>query len=234
MKKISLLLFSLLFSVNTTSAGDNIDAAVKDICDCGYPPSGQCINALAEKYPEINQRRDLQDLVMSKAQKTCGPGNSDIGKAIQDLTGNPNLNLSALTGGISDALEGIAGAVAVTTDCSTQSFNVDIPDDWQCRKQKKGAYDVSLYNQGNKINVSLGVNQGKTSCSVLPVCSSEDFVLSENFDTTLFKNPMAGTYEYSGAYKKDNSFKLTITSPEKPTEAQIGQIAEILNSFESR
>ena len=232
MKKISFLMIYMFFLPNVSIATSNIDAAVADICKCDFPPSEQCMDRLAKKYPEINKREALQDLVMEKAEKKCGVGSDNAKSFIQDLVGNQNSGLSALLGSSVEVLNGSNSVVSSTEDCSTESFKVTVPKNWQCRRLDKNAYDVTVYNQG--IDVSLGTNQGNTSCSFIPICTSENFKLSDNFDSTLFKNPLAGTYEYAGTYKNDSNFKLTITSNTKPTKAQLRQITEIMDSFEKR
>jgi hypothetical protein len=119
-------------------------------------------------------------------------------------------------------------------DCSTSSFSVVIPKGWKCRKMGANPQDVTLYAYDNKLNVSLGKNQGQTSCSVIPVCKSVKRELSNKFESTLFTNPMIGSHEYSGHYKKDNKFKLTITSNTQPTSAQLDEVKYILESFKKR
>ncbi len=236
MKKILLFLFYVFFLPNVSIAASNVDAAVKDICECGFPPSGQCMKGLEKKYPEINNRPDLQKIVMNRAQTECviGAKSNSAEDSIQNLVGNQNLDLSKLLGGSAEALDGINQVVEVTNDCSTESFTFSIPEGWSCRKERKDPTDVTAFNKGNKINVSLGPAQGRTSCSVIPVCSSEAFKLSDNFDSTLYKNPLAGSFEYAGTYKKDSQFKLTITSNTEPSKVQLGQISEILDSFKKR
>jgi hypothetical protein len=79
--------------------------------------------------------------------------------------------------------------------------------------------------------VTLGKSQGQTSCSVIPICNSGAYELAAGFESMQFTNPMIGTHEYSGFYKKDNSFKLTITSNTKPSAKQLAEIKAILDSF---
>lgn len=221
-------------------AADDIEAAAEDICKCGYPPSSRCLDDLAKAYPQINESSELQNEVMSKAQKKCGMGSSGLpqngantrGDSIPEMVGNEELDVSTLPKGIAEALSGINEVVSSTEDCSTQSFRVTIPNDWQCRKQDNNAQDVTLYTNGNKLNVTLGKNQGRTSCSVIPICTSENIELSNKFETKVYTNPMAGTYEYAGLFKDDGTFKITITSTTKPTPAQLDQIEAILDSFE--
>jgi hypothetical protein len=105
---------------------------------------------------------------------------------------------------------------------------------WQCRKQRDNPKDVTLYTADNKLNVSVGESQGLTSCTVIPICSSENIELSNKFATQVYPNPIVDTYEYAGAYKKDNIFKLTITANTKPTKSQLEQITAILDSFAER
>lgn len=218
-------------------AAPDIDAAVRDICKCGFPPSSSCIGNLAKKYPAIDRSRKLQDQVMRDARAKCGIGSPLAENPAQDnsvpaMVGNKNLDLSKMPAGIAEALKGINKSVKDTSDCSTELFNIAIPKNWQCRKQNKNAQDVTLHTNGNKLNVSVGKNQGRTSCSVIPICTSEDFELSKQFNTKLYKNSMAGTHEYAGAYNDDKSFKLTITANTKPTGEQLTQIRMILDSFE--
>jgi len=230
-QKLLTIVYLFLFS-GVSNAQVDIDAAVADICNCGF--SGQCMDSLPEKYPEIDKSTELQNLVMSKAMEECGPGSKSTADSIKSLTGNQNLDLSKILGESASALAGINNIVSVTDDCSTVSFTVAIPDDWQCRKMADNSPDVTVSNKGRQIDVSVGVSQGKTSCSILPNCISEAYALSEYFDSTLFKNPMIGTYEYAGTYKKDNQFKLTITSTKEPTADQLVDIKKILDSFNLR
>ena len=231
---MSLLIVYAFYLPHLAIAAADIDAAVQDFCKCGFPPSAQCMDALAKKYPEIDKSSELQGRVMSKAKNDCVSGSRGAEDSIQDMVGNPNLDPSTLPAGIATALDDIHKLVSSTQNCSTDSFTIAVPKNWQCRKQRKNAKDVTLYTNGNKLNVSVGVSQGRTSCTVIPNCSSEDFELSENFDTKVYTNPMLGTYEYAGVYKKDNVFKLTITSNTRPTKAQLGEIKVILDSFETR
>lgn len=216
MNKIYSLMAFVFFLPNVAIAATDIDAAVQDLCKCGYPPSSRCMDGLAKKYPEIDKSRELQDQVMRGSRQKCG------------------LSSSSDPAGIAGTLAGISKVAPQTEDCSTLSFKVSIPKNWQCRKQNNNAQDVTLYTNGNKLNVTVGKNQGKTSCTVIPICTSEDIELSDKFNTKLYKNPMAGTYEYAGLYKKDGMFKLTITSNSKPTKEQLSQIETILDSFEKR
>ena len=236
MKKVSWLLVSVFSFPAVAFAAANIDAAVQDICKCGFPPSQGCIDKLAPKYPEIDNDPTLQQLVMSKAQDTCGIGsNGASAAAIQDLIGKQSLDLSNLQGGSAAALGDASSIVSSVNDCSTDFFKIDIPDNWQCRKQNKHARDVTLYTSNNQLNVSVGKSQGMTSCNVLPNCTSENYTLSGKFETKQYKNPLAaGLHEYAGVYKNDNSYKLTITSMAKPTEAQLDDIEMMLDSFEPR
>ncbi len=235
MKRVLLLMVYVFFLPSSSIAAPNLDAAVQDICKCGFPPSGQCFDDLAKKHPEIDKSSELQDIVMRRAQEECATGTKSdyTADSIRDMVGNQNLDLSRLLGGTDKAVEA-SKVVTATDDCSTEAFTIAIPADWQCRKQRNSAHDVTLYTNGNALNVSVGVNQGRTSCSVIPVCTSEEYALSDSFDTTLYKNPIAGTYEYAGTNKKDSLFKLTITSNSKPSTAQLEQIAEILDSFKKR
>ncbi len=212
MKKVFSLIASLFLLPNIIIADTNIEAAVQDLCKCGFPPSSACMDGMAKKYPEIDKNTALQNQVMDRYQRECGMG-SRMG---------------------SGALKSINKVVSSTPDCSTPSFKVIIPKNWQCRKQNNNAQDVTLYTNNNRLNVTVGINQGQTSCSVIPICTSEKTILSNQFESMLFKNPMAKTFEYSGFYKKDNMFKLTITSNTKPSTKQLDGIKAILDSFETR
>ena len=197
----------LLLVTSFGTAADEVADAIKDICKCGFPPSQSCIDKLAVKYPRIDQDPTLQRKVMDGAQRDCGMG----------MPGAARIQA--------------AGVQTSDDDCSTKSFTVEMPEGWQCRKQD---HDSTLHTNGNKLNVTLGKSQGKTSCSVIPICEVADFELSDRFATKVYTIPMAGTYEYAGTYKADPTFKLTITSTTKPTAAHMAQIREILESFQPR
>jgi hypothetical protein len=217
MRKVLVLSLIPLFLPGMASS-DIVDEAAKAMCDCGVPPRSDCMNKLSKSYPEIDQSPELQDRVMDKYQHECVMGIGSKGGSEVNTPGMP-----AATGLSSDA-----------TDCSTSSFSVAVPKGWKCRKMGANPQDVTLYAYGNKLNVSLGLNQGQTSCSVIPVCKSKKHELNSKFESTQFINPMIGSHEYSGHYKKDGSVKLTITSNEELTATQIDEIKEILESFKKR
>jgi hypothetical protein len=187
------------------ASSDVVDEAAKAMCDCGAPPRSDCMSKLVKRFPQIDSSLELQDQVMDKYQQDCVAG------------------MSAPTSISTDA-----------KDCSTSSFTVEIPKGWKCRKMGANPQDVTLYAYGNKLNVSLGKNQGQTSCSVIPVCKSAKYELSSGFETSLFTNPMIGTHEYAGHFKQDSSLKLTITSNTQPTKTQLNEIKVILDSFKKR
>ena len=163
---------------------------------------------------------------MEKYQHDCVAGGRGMGGSGMGMPGVPSAALGSA---------GMTGnRVQLSNDCSTSSFSVTVPKGWQCRKMGGDAQDVTLFAYGNRLNVSLGKSQGKTSCSVIPVCKSDRQELSSSFDTMRFTNPMIGTHEYAGHYKNDSSFKLTITSNSKPTRTQLDEIKAILGSFKPR
>ena len=218
MKKIiTLILFALLLP--GVASSDIVDEAAEAMCKCGVPPRSACMDKLAKQYPEIDRSPALQDRVMDKYQHDCVARMGAMGGSGMNMPGLP----AAAAGGSADA-----------TDCSTSAFSVEIPKGWKCRKMGANPQDVTLYAYGNRVNVSLGKNQGLTSCSVIPVCKSAKHELSSKFESTLYTNPMIDSHEYAGHYKKDSAFKLTITSNNKPTDAQLNEIKAILESFKKR
>lgn len=231
MRQIPLLMLCILLLPHPAVGATDLDAAVQDFCKCGFPPSSTCMKNLARKYPEIDNSSELQKRVMAMTQNSCEWASHNVDGSVQDMVGNQNLDPSTLPASTAKALDDVNKIVSSTENCSTKTFTVAIPQNWQCRKQRENASDVTLYTNGNKLNVSVGKNQGRTSCTVIPGCTSTAYTLSENFDTKLYKHPLVGTYEYAGAYKKDNSFRLSITSINKPTEAQLQEIRAILDSF---
>ncbi|MCU7843512.1 MAG: hypothetical protein KZQ93_06695 [Candidatus Thiodiazotropha sp. (ex Monitilora ramsayi)] len=217
MKKIiTLSLFALLLPGIASS--DIVDKAAADMCKCGVPPRSACMDRLAKKYPEIDRNPALQDRVMDKYQHDCVARMGAQGGSRMMMPGMP-----AAVGGSADA-----------ADCSTSAFSVEIPKGWKCRKMGANPQDVTLYAYGNRLNVSLGMSQGQTSCSVIPICQSAKYELSSKFESTLYTNPMIDSHEYAGHYKKDSVFKLTITSNNKPTDTQLNEIKAILESFKKR
>ena len=215
----SMLILSLIFLLLPgVASSDIVDEAAKAMCDCGAPPRSDCMNKLAKKYPEIDRSPELQDRIMDKYQNDCVAGIGAKGGSKMNTPGVP----------------APASLTADAKDCSTSSFTVDMPKGWKCRKMGANPQDVTLYAYGNKLNVSLGKNQGQTSCSVIPVCKSNKYELSSSFESTLFTNPMIGSHEFAGHYKKDAAFKLTITSNTKPTSQQLSEIKAILESFKKR
>ncbi|MEM6988659.1 MAG: hypothetical protein AAF499_19310 [Pseudomonadota bacterium] len=210
----------------TPAKADNLQNAVDDICKCGFPPSNACIAKLSVKYQRINASPTLQDEVMRRAQEQCGPSQSSIAA----MVGNENLQLDKLPAGVASALAGINSVVTETTDCSTAEFSVVIPPEWQCRKLKDDPKDVTLYANQNTLNVSVGLNQGRTSCDLIPVCTSEPVNLSEQFDTTLFTNPIVKSFEFAGAHRTEPTIKLTITAITEPSDADMQDIITILDS----
>lgn len=216
MKSIALSLFALLLP---GIASSDITAKVaEEMCKCGVPPKSACMDELAKKYPQMNNSIELQDRVMNRYQHDCVAGMGVRGGSKKGMPGMPT----------------VAGGSADATDCSTSTFTVAIPKGWKCRKMGANPQDVTLYAYGNKLNVSLGKNQGKTSCSVIPGCKSVKQELSSGFESTRFTNPMIGTHEYAGHFKDDNSLKLTITSNTPPTDKQFSEIKAILDSFKKR
>lgn len=225
MKKKLTLALSLCLLPGAASSG-MVEEAAKEMCKCGVPPRSACMDKLAKKYPEIDNNPELQDQVMNKYQHDCVAGGRGMGGSSMSMPGVPAAMLGA-TGMDNNRVQS-------TSDCSTSSFSVEIPKGWQCRKMGGNTQDVTLFAYGNRLNVSLGKSQGKTSCSVIPVCKSDKHELSSRFDTTRFTNPMIGSHEYAGHYINDSSFKLTITSNTKPSSAQLGEIKEILSSFKTK
>jgi len=194
MKQISLFFAIILYLPNLALAMSEhkLDAAAEDICKCGIPPGSSCFDNLEKKYPEIAKSEKLQNRVMEMAKNKClnylgamSRGNLNAGTdSVQAMVGNPNLDLSKLPPNVAAALKGVNKVVSSTKDCSTRDFKVDIPSNWRCRKQDKNPLDVTLYTDGNTLNVSLGINQGRTSCSVIPNCESKGYKLSNKFYTT--------------------------------------------------
>ncbi|MCU7812711.1 MAG: hypothetical protein KZQ77_16005 [Candidatus Thiodiazotropha sp. (ex Notomyrtea botanica)] len=225
MKKIiTLSLFALLFPGIASS--DMVDEAAEAMCKCGVPPRSACMDEIAKQFPEIDRNPALQDRVMDKYQHDC--------VAKMGARGGSRMNIP----GLPAAAGGSAGTankpLQTSSDCSTSTFSVAIPKGWNCRKVGANTQDVTLYAYGNRLNVSLGKSQGKTSCSVIPICKRDKHELSSRFESTRFTNPMIGSHEYAGHYKKDSAFKLTITSNSKPTDAQLNEIKAILESFKKR
>ena len=230
--KHSLLFLVFALSPLQSLIADNIDDAVKDLCACGFPPSSSCFDELQKKYPEIDQNPSMQDEVMNRVRGgECSDVSQSSGGSLGALVGNKNLDESALPAGVADALKGIDQVVSDTTDCSTDGFSVKIPEGWQCRKRDKGAQDVTLHTDSNQLNVSLGKNQGRTSCSAIPICKVADISLSSQFSSKVYTNRFAGTYEYAGSYVNDDSFKITITSNTQPKDSRMKDIQAILDSF---
>ncbi len=216
-KIISIFILPLLILPISDALAVNIENAIQDMCKCGFPPSSSCMNQMASKYPEIDQNPRLQDEVMRGYQDRCGPGAMFKDGSMGGVTGMP-------------PAPSMRGAVGTTHDCSTTAFRVDIPGGWQCRKMGKNAQDVTLFAYGNRLNVTLGRNQGQTSCSVIPICSSEPHELEGGFETTRFTNPMVGSVEYAGYFKQDETIRLTITANTKPNAKQLDEIKSILKS----
>jgi hypothetical protein len=200
------------------ASSDIVSEVADAMCKCGVPPRSACMDELAKKYPQLDNSIELQDQVMNKYQHDCVGGMGARGGAKKGMPG----------------MHTAAGGPADAGDCSTSSFSVAIPKGWKCRKVGANPQDVTLYAYGNKLNVSLGKNQGKTSCSVIPGCKRAKRELSSRFESTLFTNPMIGTHEYAGHFKDDNSLLLTITSNIPPTDKQLSEIKAILESFKKR
>ena len=211
--KHALLFLVFAISPSISLAADNIDNAVKDLCACGFPPSSSCFDELQEKYPEIDQNPAMQDEVMNRVRGGECTDSSQSSGSLGALVGNRNLDESALPAGIADALKGIDQVVSDTTDCSTDGFSVQIPDGWQCRKQDNGAQDVTLHTDSNRLNVSVGKNQGRTSCSLIPICDVANIELSSKFSSKVYTNRAAGTYEYAGSHVSDDCLLYTSPSP---------------------
>jgi hypothetical protein len=162
---------------------------------------------------------------------TTDASDSSNGDTVQEMVGNPDLDVSKMPEKYARALQDINKIVSSTDDCSAANFKVTIPDGWQCRKLDSNARDVTLYTDNNTLNVTIGFNQGMSSCSVLPICTEEPSKLSDKFiDTKKFKQPI-GTVEFVGTYKSDNKIKLLVTSNDAPSAAEMDQIKSILDSM---
>ena len=162
---------------------------------------------------------------------TSDASNSNNGDTVQEMVGNPDLDMSKIPDKYARALQDVNKIVSSTEDCSAANFKLSIPDGWQCRKLDSNARDVTLYTDNNTLNVTVGFNQGMSSCSVLPICTEEPSKLSDKFiDTKKFKQPM-GSVEFVGTYKDDNKIKFLVTSNDAPSAAEMDQIKSILDSM---
>ena len=162
---------------------------------------------------------------------TTDVSDSSNGDTVQEMVGNPDLDESKIPEKYARALQDINSIVSSTDDCSAAHFKVSIPAGWQCRKLDSNAKDVTLYTDNNTLNVTIGLNQGMTSCSVIPICTEEPYQLSDMFiDTKKFKQPI-GSVEILGTYKSDNKIKFLVTSNDAPSATEVDQIKSILDSI---
>ncbi|MES9969847.1 MAG: hypothetical protein ABW092_07405, partial [Candidatus Thiodiazotropha sp.] len=146
-----IIIFSLfVLLMPGIASSDMVKEVAGEMCKCGVPPKSACMDKLVKKYPQMNNSVELQNSVMDRYQHEC--------LARMGAGGGAKMGMpTAATGGSADA-----------NNCSTSTFTVEPAKGWKCRKMGANPQDVTLYAYGNKLNVTLGKNQGKTSCSVIP------------------------------------------------------------------
>jgi hypothetical protein len=154
--------------------------------------------------------------------------------SVQEMVGNPDLDMSKMPPKVANALNDINKVVSSTGDCSGANVKVTIPNGWQCRKLDVNPNDFTLYTDGNTLNLTIGTSQGMSSCSIIPTCSSEPIELSSKFtDTVKFIQSMIGSEEIIGTYKSDPKIKFLVTSNDALSTDEIDQIRSILDSIEA-
>ena len=153
---------------------------------------------------------------------------------IKDLIGNQNLDPNALPVDVKGSLGDISKVVSETKDCATKGFTVTIPAGWQCRKLNENAQDVTLYTANNTLNLTIGTNQGKSSCDVIPGCTKRPLEgISNKFTgATMLSQPLLGTVEVVGTNRKNSAIKFLVTANnQKIWESKYKDIKFILNSI---
>lgn len=155
---------------------------------------------------------------------------------IKDLIGNENLDPNTLPADVKESLSDISKVVSETPDdCATKEFSVKIPKDWRCRKLNKNAQDVTLYTAKNTLNLTIGTNQGKSSCDVIPGCTKESIDLGTNFaDTIKLVLPLLGSVEIVGRHVKNSDIKLLVTSNDAISKDELEQIRTALDSVSQK
>jgi len=162
---------------------------------------------------------------------------------LKDLIGNQNFDPSKMPTdtkqgqGAQKGLEGISSVVSETKDCAAASVRVTIPKGWQCRKINDNAEDFTLYTDNNTLNLTIGLNQGKSSCDVLPTCTRVEKAmnLGTNFvETRELIQPMLGSVEIVATYARDPKIKLLITSNNAISEKEREDILAITESLEKK
>ena len=152
---------------------------------------------------------------------------------VQEMVGNPDLDMSKMPPKVADALNDINKVVSSTDDCSGANVKVTIPNGWQCRKLDINPNDFTLYTDGNTLNLTIGTSQGMSSCSVIPTCTSEPVELSGKFTNTVkLIQPMFGSEEFTGTYVGDPKIKFLVTSNDALSEDELDQVRSILDSIE--
>lgn len=158
-------------------------------------------------------------------------------KKLQELLGNQNFDPSGQPENVQENLTGISEVVSDTKDCSAAGVQVTIPEGWRCRKLNDNPEDVTLHTSNNTLNLTIGLNQGKSSCDVIPTCteSKDKPNLGENFvDTRELVQPMVGSIEIVATYAKNPKIKLLITSNDAITDQEREGILAIVGSIEQQ
>jgi hypothetical protein len=165
--------------------------------------------------------------------QALGPADNTGNDTVQEMVGNPDLDMSKMPPKVANALNDINKVVSSTENCSGANVKVTIPNGWQCRKLDVNPNDFTLYTDRNTLNLTIGTSQGMSSCNIIPTCSSESIELSGKFtDTVKFTQPMIGSEEITGTYKKDTKIKFLVTSNDALSTTEIDQIQSILDSIE--
>lgn len=152
---------------------------------------------------------------------------------VQEMVGNPDLDMSKMPPKVANALNDINKVVSSADNCSGANVKVVIPHGWQCRKLDVNPNDFTLYTDRNTLNLTIGTSQGMSSCSIIPTCSSEPIELSSKFtDTVKFTQSMIGSEEITGTYMSDPRIKFLVTSNDALSADEIDQIRSILDSIE--
>lgn len=171
----------------------------------------------------------------------AGAQEPDLQK-IRDLLGNQNFDPNKLpegTQGAPDVKKGLSDISSVVSatkpkDCSAAGVQVVIPPKWGCRKLNDGAQDFTLYTDNNTLNLTIGLNQGMSSCDVIPTCTEnkDETNLGSNFvDKRELVQPLLGSVEIVATYAKNPKLKLLITSNDAIKRKEREDILTIVESI---
>lgn len=169
----------------------------------------------------------------NSSDQATAPAADSGGDTVQEMVGNPDLDMSKMPPKVANAVNDINKVVSSTDDCAGANVKVTIPNGWQCRKLDVNPNDFTLYTGRNTLNLTIGTSQGMSSCSIIPTCSREPIELSSKFtDTVKLTQPMIGSEEITGTYTVDPRIKFLVTSNDALSADEIDQIRLILDSIE--